>query len=116
MPDMQAEFVVQVTVSIGPLSPPLEVPELLLLTPPLELPLEPEPLELPLPLLFELLHPKRATAATDTTTPTARTIFIVIFLANPEVWSLSTALTRKQVPTRGRIRLEIANPHTRAAR
>jgi hypothetical protein len=82
---MHPEFAVQVTVIVAA-SVPLLVPELLPV-PPLELPLEPPPLELLLPLLFglELLHPKRATAATDATTPTACTIFIVFFPVNPEV-------------------------------
>jgi hypothetical protein len=86
-------FEVHVTIATGA-SLPLLMPELLLIVPPLELPLEPpdEPplLELlPSPLLFELLHPPRATAAIDTTTPTACTIFIEVFLANPEVRSLT---------------------------
>jgi hypothetical protein len=85
-------FEVHVTIAVGA-SLPLLIPELLLIVPPLELPLEPpdDPplLELLSPLLFELLHPPRATAATDATTPTACTIFIEVFLANPEVRSLT---------------------------
>jgi hypothetical protein len=88
-------FEVHVTIATGASLPLLVVPELLLVVvPPLELPLEPPdepPLELllPSPLLFELLHPKMATAATDAMTPTACTIFMGIFLANPGVGGLT---------------------------
>jgi hypothetical protein len=87
-PVMHPEFDVQVT-TIMPASLPLLVPELLVV-PPLELPLEPPPLELLLLLLLAgvELHPDTAAATTQptkATTLTARTIFIGFSLANPEV-------------------------------
>jgi hypothetical protein len=111
---MHPEFEVQVTVIMVP-DDELVVPELLPVVP-LELPLPP-PLEL-LPLLLpglELLHPNRATAATDAITLNARTIFIG-FSSQTQRFGLSPRRLGKQVPTTRQIRREIAGPRARATR
>jgi hypothetical protein len=99
---MHPEFAVHVTTTMAASPPLLVVPELLPVVPPLELPLElPEPLELPFPVpLFELLQPKTVAAATETTTPTTRTIFIGFSSLNPEVPSLTAPTPLASTHTR----------------